>query len=90
MWKYINTENGEIVQISPVQFTIMPEQSFHNLKATISKVLNYMGRYQIALCTALLLNGLIYGINHNLPAFHIYAPTFYCKVSIDKSMQRVL
>lgn len=54
---------------------------YNDLPRIISDVLNYMGRYQIALFIALAMNGLIYGINHTLTAFHIYTPKFYCDVS---------
>lgn len=67
--------NGTVVESG-----IISAQLYDNLKLTISRVLEYMGRYQIALCIAFLFNGWIYGINHNLPAFHIYTPAFFCKV----------
>lgn len=53
-----------------------------DLSRIMSQVLDRMGRYQIALFIALVLNGLIYGINHTLTAFHIYTPAFTCKVSL--------
>lgn len=57
---------------------------YNDLPRIISDVLNYMGRYQIALFIALAMNGLIYGINHTLTAFHIYTPKFHCDVSTQK------
>lgn len=54
---------------------------YYDLTRTIGDVLNYMGRYQKILFIALALNGIIYGINHTLTAFHVYRPEFYCDVS---------
>lgn len=54
---------------------------YYDLPRTIGDVLNYMGRYQKVLFIALALNGIIYGINHTLTAFHVYRPEFYCDVS---------
>lgn len=56
------------------------ETTANSLIATIDSVISFMGRYQILLFVAFLSNGLIFGINHNLTAFHIYTPTFYCEV----------
>lgn len=55
-------------------------QPYYDLKTTITNVINFMGRYQIVICLAFILNGFIYGINHNLTAFHVYTPEFYCEV----------
>lgn len=55
--------------------------SSNDLQKTITKVLDYMGKYQYAVFFAIAFNGLIYGINHTLTSFHIYTPTFYCKVN---------
>lgn len=52
----------------------------NELKQFINNVLNSMGRYQWAIFLAISFNGIIFGINHTLTAFHIYTPTFYCKV----------
>lgn len=56
------------------------EISNYELKQIINNVLNSMGRYQWAIFFAISFNGIIFGINHTLTAFHIYTPTFYCKV----------
>lgn len=55
---------------------------YNDLKTTITEVISFMGRYQMAICLAFILNGFIYGINHNLTAFHVYTPAFYCEVMI--------
>lgn len=60
-----------------------PCQSYHDLKKTITDVIGYMGRYQMAICLAFILNGFIYGINHNLTAFHVYTPAFFCEVIFE-------
>lgn len=74
-------QNNNDNTVTVVESGIISGQ-YQNLKITISNVLDYMGRYQYALCFAFLFNGWIYGINHNLTAFHVYTPPeFYCKVS---------
>lgn len=56
--------------------------AYYDLKKTITDVINFMGPYQMAICLSFILNGFIYGINHNLTAFHVYTPAFYCEVIV--------
>lgn len=57
--------------------------NYAELKETIMSVINFMGRYQIVVCAAFILNGLIYGFNHFITVFYVYTPKFYCKVNLD-------
>lgn len=75
------TAEKQIPQQSDFSDTNTTKYSSNDLRKTITNVLDYMGKYQYAIFFAIAFNGLIYGINHTITSFHIYTPTFYCKVS---------
>lgn len=81
----LHSKNGETV-IEPMLSAENGKKTSYNnsdVRALIGRVLNSMGRFQYAILFAMAVNGIIFGVNQTLTSFHVYTPTFYCKVTVD-------